>query len=345
MKRALALLGLALLPLADRGARADTAAPAPATLPVTKASPALASLPEGRLGDLTVPAVPERIPAKERAEGFHAAYPTGPHGVVPAPARRRGAPPDTAPTIILVASSEAQIRRMYGGMGDEAADPAPAEPAPCFAVTYETREKPDTLARWMGSFSSVANLPAWSFARETFGRTRLVRSERFLPGKDGQATLEVAHAWLDTDSLGMRLVDRARIPLRAVQDGPGGLAVYAAREGRRVLFVLRPPLPQPGQATGMSLMFTSSDGNNGSSQCGHLALRLQAERVGDAQLSTVTGELAAPRDDASAPPDFGREFQVRAFRLTLSESWMSRDPEPVLATSFGWSGKARSEIR
>lgn len=344
MKRALALLAFALLPLADRSARADSVTPAPATLPIAKASPALSSLPEGRLGELKVPAVPERIPAKEKAEGFHAAYPTVPHGVVPAPARRRGAPPATAPTVILVSSSAEQIRRIYGG-SDEPRDQIQTEPLPCFAVTYEPREKPDTIAKWMGSFAPVANLPAWSFAHESFGRARLVRSERFLPGKDGQATLEVAHAWVDTETLGMRLVDRARIALRQVQSGPGGLDVYAAHDGRQVLFVLRPPIPDAGQGLGMSLMFTSSDGDNGSSQCGHLAIRLQAEHVGDAQLSTVTGELAGTRELGNAPPEFGREFKVRPFRLTLSESWMSRDPEPVLATSFGWSGRVRSEIR
>lgn len=57
-------------------------------------------------------------------------------------------------------------------------------------------------------------------------------------------------------------------------------------------------------------MFTGEGGSSGSSQCGSLAIQLRAERVGDAQMSTVTGELAVPVDpDATAST--GREFQGR----------------------------------
>jgi len=337
VKRALVLLAMGLLPLVDRSAHADTPAPPPI---VAKASPPFHALPEGWIGDLKIPAVPDRLPAKERAEGFAAGYPTMPA----AREKRRPSVPAPEPTMVLVSSSTAAIKRMFSSTRDEgdARDEAPV-PA-CFMISAGTREAEGNMASWTGGFTTIANLPVWSAESTYFSRVRLVRKERLIRDDAGHASLEIAHAWVDTASLGMRLIDRRHVTLAEVQAGPSGLVVYAAREGKRVLFVLRPPNASPDNGFPLPLMFTGEGGSSGSSQCGSLAIQLRAERVGDAQMSTVTGELAVPVDpDATAST--GREFQTRSFRLTLSTSWLSRDPEPVLGTSFGWFGKPRTDLR
>lgn len=328
--------------LADTGG-AGSAAPAP--LPQTKASPLLRDLPEASIADLVVPPVPDRLSPKERAPGFWAGHPERPAAVrSPRGGRSRGAPRDEPPSMVLVSTSEAVARQLFVGP-TAGRDPQDDAAPTCFTFTSGLRETPGDRAQWTTSSSTVATLPAWASAPEQFARLRLVRAERLVHPAGPGAALEVSHAWVDTESLGTRLVDQRQIPLAEVLAGPGGLRVFAARSGTDVLFVLKPPAQTPDRGFVMPLMFTGPDGMNGSSQCGSASIRLRAARPGDAELAFLTGEIAAPVESGDGPPAFGREHQVRAFRLTLSESLLSRDPEPILSVSFGWTGKSHTELR
>ncbi|MFO0758019.1 MAG: hypothetical protein U0359_16100 [Byssovorax sp.] len=348
MRPSRALLSGAVLSLAaiagDR-ALADTGSATPVPAAQTKASPRIHDLPDIALPDLVVPPVPDRLSPKEHAPGFWAGHPEHPAAArASRGGRSRGALRDEPPSMVLVSTSEAMAKQMFGGPTTERDAEGDAGPA-CFTFTSGLRETAGDRAQWNGSTTTVATLPAWATAPDQFGRMRLVRAERLLHAGGPRATLSVSHAWVDTESLGTRLVDQRQIPLAEVLSGPGGMRVFAARSGADVLFVLKPPAQTPDRGFVMPLMFTGADGMNGSSQCGSVSIRLRAARAGDAELAMVTGEIAAPVEDGDGPPTFGREHQVRAFRLTLSESLLSLDPEPILSVSFGWTGKAHTELR
>jgi hypothetical protein len=314
------------LPLLALLAAGAVASPASAD-PAGPADPQIASLPETRFTPLRSPKPPAHIPASERAEGFWVAYP----GWQP---RKK----DDKPTMATVAASEAATQRLMGGTL-----PSTDPDTTCFALPMGAEREGDAVD-WLPSYNVMASLPLrQAGSGYGYGGVRLVRSQRLVAGEGGRATLEIAHAWVDPDTRGVRFVSRESLPLARLWEGPGGLAVYGAHDGNEVEIVARVQLSKQARTFPVSLTMVAPNGMGGGGQCDHLAMRLGATLKGAAEIGTFAGEIAVvlPGTAAEDPP----EIRVRSFRLAASESWLSRDPGPVLSVAFGWSGKARTELR
>src|SRR5258708_33309837 len=74
-------------------------------------------------------------------------------------------------------------------------------------------------------------------ARES--SVHVVHRERFIRGGQGGASLEVADAWVDGRTGGVRLIGRSTLPLARMFVGPNGVEVYGARSGDTLEVVLR----------------------------------------------------------------------------------------------------------
>jgi hypothetical protein len=188
-----------------------------------------------------------------------------------------------------------------------------------------------------------------------------VHSERFVAGTEGHASLEIADAWFDVRTRGVRLVGRSTLPLLRVFVGPNGLEVYAARDGEAVQVVLH-TADKPADDAALAeqlrprlrnLFVTLPDRNSGNADCGHLRLTLRAP-AGIGQMATlqsaaflppVDGDSGEVPDDESDQARGSRLFQAmrqRAYQLSVSATSSSTDKSPVLSIALGWIGRERT---
>jgi hypothetical protein len=189
---------------------------------------------------------------------------------------------------------------------------------------------------------------------------RPVHAERLVEGTDGHASLESTDVWLDARTRGVRLIARSQLPLARVFVGPNDLAVYAARDGAKVVVVVRAQRnPVPGAVDSFaselgSLAATLPGNATGMSDCGHLRFELQAE-AGRGEMATLqSAALLSPLEgDGVVVPD-GVEpspaelaalrlqaMRRRSFQLSVSVSRTTSDPEPVLSVGVGWIARER----
>jgi hypothetical protein len=315
-------LALSMAPAAARGG--------------SEAPPRYAELPSGTPPALpTSEAPPARIPATERAEGF---YPARPYGH---DSRRGG---EGQVRYAMVFGSEEMARSMTQGRGLGAAP----DDRTCFLspMNFGPRAGAGQPVQWIPSFQSMATVSVGAAG----GTVQPVRAERFTPVADGRAELSVAHAWIDPSTLGARLISRGTQPFTRIATAPGGVELYAARAGDTLDVVVVNTAPQSVRSRVGGMVFQIPGGMAGSqSGCGHLRFTLPAAR-GTADMVSVQGDVVldpGQTDPKRAligslvgvePP----ETKVRTLRLGVSTSWSTRDPEPVLSVSMGWSGKERS---
>lgn len=199
------------------------------------------------------------------------------------------------------------------------------------------------------------------------GVTAVHREELVMAG--GHSKLLVTDAWIDPQTLGVRLIGSHTLPLRRVATGPGNVAVYAFRDGHDVHFIVTPPEPPkmardkqglvagvkgmlhlPSSSIGMASMFVSrmtrqltvsgSDGNMGSSDCGHLRVRLSAT-PGHGEAATVLARVALPPLGSDDPKT--REVRLRSLAIQLSISQTPSESTPALSVSFGWAGREHTQ--
>lgn len=170
-----------------------------------------------------------------------------------------------------------------------------------------------------------------------------VRAARLVEGPGDAAALERVDAWIDLRSGGAREQARSTVPLALVRRLPGGIAVYAAREGERASFVVRAPKrppPASNDAPAASLTLTSGEGQPG--HCGYRTVSLSVGR-GQAASDFVTGNVVVPIDDDGGESAAPSAALVRPFRVLMTGSWLSREASPALGASFGWTAEARRE--
>jgi hypothetical protein len=341
-------VALATLGVAGAALGADAAAPAHASgaSTATAASAAtgtgfaeLSTLPTGRLPPPPKGKRPSMIPGGERVPGFFLVRPKG---------FGRG------DYVALAASAQAAKEMMRGG-GGEAASNA------CFAE-----------ARGVGGDDEDGQGEGWSLALQPFvalsasmqgGRPPVtpVHFERLVQEHAG-AALEIADAWVDPVTRGVRLIGRSTLPLARVTTLVGGSAVWAGRDDRTVHVVFALPADRDLDRH-PSQLFAAVDNEIASSQCSYLRVALVAEKgqgrtatfVNDLQLTTLDphGKPAAKEPRAKSEPSSlsailnaageRPEARFRPVHVHASVSWASRDKEPLLTVASGWDARERTQ--
>ncbi len=348
--------GAALLFLAASVAPAAGAETPPA--PETGATPSFASLPEGHVPPLPDATVPTRVAAREKSAGFAGAPGQG--------------------TLIYLFPGEEQARAFAASHGkkDETLDACLVDGGNADTLGAGRSNDPDVEREprdWPSNFASMISFqledkPGSAVVRTkrhkrhaasaAGGEVHAVRAERFVDGQDGRASLEIADAWFDVRTRGVRLIDRATLPLARLFTGPNGLEVYAARDGDAVQVVLHArdhasddaAVADALRSRLRNLSVTLPDRNGASSDCGHARITLRAP-AGGGQMATLQSQafLPALAGAAGEVPEGETEeargarlvaaMRQRPFRLSVSTTATSADKTPVLSVALGWSGR------
>lgn len=196
---------------------------------------------------------------------------------------------------------------------------------------------------------------------------RFVRSEK-LTVANGQATLDVIDAWVDVLTLGARQVARSSFAMKRIATGPNELEVYAAREGRAMQVLVRPPsVPLDGVPEKERRRYLDelqpvadhlgvrTDGGFDTTDCGHIRFSLEYDK-GQGQMATIAStafllggvddEVDDPKpknDDSEPDEESDRPLAIRT-RLVLGNVSLSQaasEKEPVLSITWGWGTKDR----
>jgi hypothetical protein len=339
----------------------------------TGAMPSFAALPQGHVAELPAAAPPERIAPKEKIAGLVAT-------TMPAEQARqmRRARENASFSYLFADEEQAKTFARTNGRGDAKADACLVDGGNAQSLKSARGDDDDGPHDWPSVDSSMLSfqfetVPSANGRGEVVVRSKrrarssrggdvhAVRSERFVAGTDGRASLEIADAWFDARTRGVRLLGRSTLPLLRVFSGPNGLEVYAARDGEAVEVVLREPdrpsddptLAEELRTRLRDVSITLPDRNSGSSDCGHLRFALRAP-AGVGQMATLQSTaFLPPLDGASgdAPDDEteqargSRLFQAmrqRAYQLTVSATASSTDKRPVVSIALGWIGRERT---
>lgn len=351
--------------IAAPAAGAETPPPAART----GATPSFATLPAGHVAELPSATPPGRVAASEKIAGFVTA-------TMPAEQAKqmRFSRQNVAFSYLFPdeeqAKAFAQSQGNQGGKTDAClVDGGNAEQL----KSVRGNEDDDGPHDWQGSYSSMLSFqfetsPGSSgsivvrsmkhMRRSSGGDVHAVHSERFVAGADGHASLEIADAWFDARTRGVRQLGRSTLPLQRVFAGPNGLEVYAARDGEAVQVVLHTPdhpsddsaLAEQLRSRLRNMFVTLPDRNSGNADCGHLRFTLRAP-AGIGQMATlqsaaflppVDGDSGEAPDDESDQARASRLFQAmrqRPFQLTVSATASSADRSPVVSIALGWIGR------
>ncbi|HEX3345158.1 MAG TPA: hypothetical protein VHS09_11330, partial [Polyangiaceae bacterium] len=302
------------------------AAEAPPTAK-TGAAPSFATLPEGHVPGLPAAVPPAHVPAREKTPGFTTAS-------MPAEQAKqmRLARQSVGFSYLFADEEQAKAFVKSQGSGESKVDACLVDGGNAEALK-SARGGDDDAADdephdWQSSYSSMLSFqfdtnpapPGGQIVVRSRRRARssrggdvhAVHSERFVATADGRASLEVADAWFDARTSGMRLLGRTALPMVRVFSGPNGLDVYAARDGDALQVVLHAP-DHPSEDAGLSdqlrarlrnMFVTLPDRNSGNADCGHLRFTLRAP-AGVGQMATLqSAAFFAPLDaDSGEVPD------------------------------------------
>lgn len=329
-----AVLVLALL--AGSAGAADAADPTP---PVPAALPRVSTLPAGHVPELPLRARPVAIAASERVPGFWATRPYAAQAYRKQVGR-------AFPQFVMVHGSEAAAEAAIKGRGPGLG----LRDTPCF-LSSQSRGTPTAVVEWSSTFSGTATVHVQDNAA-----VHALRAEEVVIDQDGKATLQVAQAWVDARTLGVRLASRTSLPLALVATGPRGLQIWALRRERDVEVVVTQGAAARAHPFSQGMQFLHANGiGGGASQCGHVRFALRAAG-GDGDMATVQADVPLPPRDGERPGDtsilaaFGldklprdqQSTRARQLRIGVSTSATSRDPDAVISVGMGWVGKDRN---
>lgn len=328
---------------ADQGARPSLA--------VTWAAPAWGTMGQGALAPVPEEPAPARIPGKEHVAGFAL---SGPEPVKRPNVRHirsskaKASASQAQAMAYLTAEGTTDVEGTSGdtcfedatsaaSLDDEGGDGDGAQ-APDHGVPSPLQWGAGGMARLAMSFDPS----------KATGAVRAVHAERWVPGAEGRASLDVTDAWVDPRTRGARGVAHYVLPFVRIFRGPNGLEVYAMRDRRVVQVVVRAPTAQ-GEAAGetaqairtalRSFNVQVSGGVEATSDCGHLRFALRAE-PGAAEMATLRSVAYLPRLTEAPPPDLAdvTTLRHRPFQLSVSATQLASDAEPRLSVSLGWTG-------
>jgi hypothetical protein len=335
MSRVGALLAAGIVSAAVLSVEGASATPPPV---------ALSALPTGHMPE---PPTKEKLPTSiapgEKVPGFYAtkrARRAFPHGKLP--------PGYPIPVMITTSKEETE---------SPTADPRSATSSDvCMNDGFNVRtvSRPDEAEQsvWTARLLPTVMVHTRGRASDKRLETEVIHAERLVRNGE-QVALEVTDLAFDPNTLGMRLIDRATLPLGLVAHGPFGSDIYAVRDGTLVHFVASPPTvgaPFPAPPVWQEVAIAEPDGSVVNAEgCQHTRITLSAQVVG-AQTAMLQGAITFPRpadppkeetDDQEKPSDTPEQGRARTLRSYLTVSRSSADPEPVVSVSFGWFGKER----
>lgn len=267
---------------------------------------------------------------------------------------------------MLATSAEAATKLRTEGDFSASSD------ATCFATKERSFDEEGEEPAWERSLNGTARM--WpKTADNPRGGVTAVHSERLVRGETG-ASLEIADFYVDPATLGARLIRTSSLPLARVASAHGGVEVFAARSeagGRKVVhWIVARPKPPEGVPINGSLVAFRAGSVEQSNECGHLRVTTGAD-LGASESATVqvhallpsrNQKPAAPKAEATpegdkrakgvgrffrrgkfpgGPIDDGNEGRARELEVHLSASSTTRDKEPLLGVSFGWSGREK----
>jgi hypothetical protein len=160
----------------------------------------------------------------------------------------------------------------------------------------------------------------------------LIRAERVVEGDGSSAALERVEAWVDLRTGGAREVGRQAIPLALVRRF-GALAVYAARQGDKAVFVVHPPKGRAQEGPSFALQTPAGR------RCGHAMVTASADRLGQTGSESLRGALTTAVDPEMKDSET-HGVTTRPFRIQLTASWLGAAPSPAIGASFGWVAPA-----
>jgi hypothetical protein len=321
------------------------AAAALAALPVHAEVRAVSALPEVKAA-AAAPDAPSGIPRSEHAAMI---WVSAPRSVA---AQKGEVKRGKMLSAVVVASGPVALAGTAAdrGTGLKIAADEPASDA-CLSTSKDgiTWAPVATSAMLLEGGASEISLDPSDTAREIVSDDVFrVRSSRLVEGAGDKATLERTDAWIDLRTGGAREIARQTLALAVVQRLPGGVVVYGAREDQRVLLLVRPPTvptdakaaPGSGAASKerpkprASLVLDTREGQAG--HCAYRQVSLAVDKAGIFASESVLGRVTVPLDDDT---DGGSTpgMRSRAFRVSLTESWLGDEPGPALGATFGWT--------
>jgi hypothetical protein len=342
------------------GAGAD-----PAPLPRTGALPSFAGLPEGHV-PLLPGAAPVSIPAAEKVDGL---APTPMPSEQAAIMKRNN--PELVFSYLFADVAQARLFQASRNWREVTADACLTDGGNADVLqraqgNREGQEPQD----WPMNFQSMLSIQAGQpgvvkgrgrTARATGGAVHAIRVERFVTGSEGHASLDITDAWVDARTRGARVFEHVAVPLARIFTGPNGLEVFAARDEDTVQLVVHVS-EHPAEDAGLAKMLRAQlqglfmvlpDGNNGSTDCGHMRVALHT-RDGAGQMATLQsnaflppadGDWGKPEDGETEDSRGQRLFQTmrqRPYQLSVSTTTTSADASPVLSVALGWAGRERA---
>jgi hypothetical protein len=367
--------GAALLLAAAIGSpTARAQAPTTTVAARTGAAPSFASLPEGHVAPLPETTPPARVASREENGQFVS------RGLPPEQAKQMSqARPEMGFSYVFPSQEQARAFTITHGSPDDRIDAClvdggNAETLQSGRSSEPTEQQPRD---WPSSYSAMLSFQFEKYpspasatrvvvrskrrARSvTGGEVRAVRSERFVDGQDGHASLEIADAWFDVRTRGVRVFERSTLALQRVLVGPNGVEVYAARDGDALQLVVHVPehpatdadVADQVRSRLRNMSFTLPDRNGGGSDCGHVRIALRA-RIGAGQMATLQSVAFLPALDGPAgvhpegESEDGRRatlfaaLRQRPYQLSMSATRTSADDQPVVSLALGWLGRER----
>jgi hypothetical protein len=332
---AAATFGLALTPVESR---AEQAKPRPA------AASLFDKLPKGKL---TLPtssnAMPKSVPATEKVEGFYVE--------IPEHLKRSG---DTYRYVMVSGSKEQAEARNRGNM-------LPGSPT-CFTTSYPN---PGADIHWSGSLNQSATVQ--NYARNNYGygnqygSVQLVRAERVVKETADKLTYEIKIAYVDSETMGVRLSSTSTSEFSLVKELPGKVRVWGMKSDDQVTFLVRRERHEKERFHfgPMSVLINGQHATSSSEGCPvTFSLRTGKGVAANAVVQTETVlEVKNAASDAEneggkgimptlhgALPSFGQnEARVRPIKMGFSSTWMSQDTKPVVTMAHGWAGRERTQ--
>ncbi len=315
--------------------------PKPATPMVSKASAKLDlfdRLPAGKIDIPKTATLPKSIPATEKAEGFY----------VEVPSHMKG---QQGPTYAIVYGSKEEATARNSGQELPTTNPS------CFMNAYPNY---GAEINWSSSFSSMASIQNYKSqsypGAPQLGSVNLVRSDRIVREDKTSLDYEVKLAYVDAETMGVRVISTQKLSFMLVDELPGKVKVWGAKsEDRLVFMVRREKLDKERFFFGPLMVTINGQHVMSSAEACPVVFEMKAGKASAVsavvQLETLLDITEIKEEDVSNPnlprlPSSStplREAKVRPMRIGISNSWMSQDEKPVVSVSHGWAGKERTQ--
>lgn len=299
-------------------------------------------------GKLDIPKTstnPKSIPATEKVDGIYAEIP--PH--------YRGRTEGPSYAMIYASPDDANARNSGKDMG-------PGAPT-CFMNAYPSVASDVNWSQNFGVSTSIQNYKQQNYPGAVqYGSVNLVRADRIVSETKDKLSYEVKFAYVDAETLGVRLLSKQTLDFTLIDEMPGKVKVWGSKTDDQVTFLVRREKHEkerffigPLMATmngqhmssgsdGCPVVFSMKTGKNISqSAVVQLDVLLSVEEVGGEEGGEGFIASLPARKGTGDMPTGPLEGKVRSMRVGVSNSWMSQDTKPVVSVSSGWVGRERTQ--